>query len=247
MNTTFTLVTGATRGIGAEIARQLAAAGHTVYLGARDLGRGERLAAGWPGDVRPVALDVTDDASIAAAAARIDGEAGRLDVLVNNAAVNPDLGPEGMIAPGDVTPDQMRAAFETNVVGLAAVTNAVLPLLRRSAGGRIVNLSSAIASLTLMTDPADRASQRRLLAYSSSKAAVNALTLLYANELRDTGIRVVAADPGVVATDMNGHTGPRTVEEGARIPVLLATREDRGETGVFVAAGDDGAPVALPW
>ena len=184
------LVTGATRGIGVEIARQLAAAGQTVYLGARDRERGEQIAAQIAGDARALQLDVTDADSVAAAALHIEKHAGRLDVLVNNAAINTDLGPDGVRAPQSVTADQVRATFDTNVAGLVAITNAVLPMLRRSPAARIVNLSSGIASLTHMTDPTSRAAQRRLLAYSASKAAVNALTLLYANELRD------AANPG---------------------------------------------------
>jgi NAD(P)-dependent dehydrogenase (short-subunit alcohol dehydrogenase family) len=243
---TVALVTGATRGIGTEIARQLAAAGQTVYLGARELGRGEEVAATLAGDVRPIALDVTDEETIAAAAARLAHEAGRLDVLVNNAAINTDLGPDGMIAPEHVAAAQLRATLDTNVVGLIATTNALLGLLRRSPAPRIVNLSSAIASLTAMSDPGSRAAQRRLLAYSTSKAAVNAATLLYANELRSEQIRVNAVDPGVVATDMNGHTGSLTPAEGARIAVLLATQAD-GPTGTFLR--DDGSVdgAVVPW
>ena len=236
------LVTGATRGIGVEIARQLAAAGQTVYLGARDLLRGEQIAAQIAGDARAVQLDVTDADSVAAAALQIEKHSGRLDVLVNNAAINTDLGPDGVRAPQSVTADQLRATFDTNVVGLVAITNAVLPMLRRSPSGRIVNLSSGIASLTHMTDPTSRAAQRRLLAYSASKAAVNAITLLYANELRTAAILVNAADPGFVATDMNDHQGTLAPSAGASVAVRLALLPDDGPTGTFVT--HDGATVA---
>lgn len=240
------LVTGATRGIGREVARQLAAAGHVVYLGARDAAAGATVAAelAEAGDVRPLRLDVTDVASIAAAVERVEAEAGRLDVLVNNAGVNLELTPEGPVALPDVEAETVRATFETNVVGLIAVTNALLPLLRRAPGARIVNLSSDIASLRLMTEPDSRAATRRMLAYSSSKAAVNAATLLYANELREERILVNAASPGFVSTDLTHHKGALPVEEGARVPVLLATLGPDGPTGTFLA--EDGTPEGSP-
>jgi NAD(P)-dependent dehydrogenase (short-subunit alcohol dehydrogenase family) len=243
------LVTGANRGIGREIARVLATRGMRVYAGARDAARGTRAAeelAG-AGDVRAIALDVADDASVAAAADEIAAGAGRLDVLVNNAAINLDLGPDGPVAPAKVTPKAVRETFAVNVAGVVAVINAMLPLLRRSDAPRIVNLSTEIASLTHMTDPEHRAAKRLLLAYNSSKTAVNALTLIYANALRADGILVNAAGPGYVATDMNDHQGVLTVQEGARVPVALATLGADGPTGTFV--GDDGSPTGapLPW
>jgi NAD(P)-dependent dehydrogenase (short-subunit alcohol dehydrogenase family) len=249
---TVALVTGATRGIGVEIVRQLATAGQTVYLGARNIARGEevgaRLDGAGCGAVRVLALDVTDRASLAAAAERIEREAGRLDVLVNNAAVNTDLGPDGMIAPAHVTAEQLRATYETNVIGVAATINAMLPLLRRSAAARIINLSTSIASLTRMSEPGSRASQRRLLAYCTSKAAVNALTLTYANELRDAGIRVHAVDPGHVSTEMNGHAGTLTPAEGARVAVALASGTEDWPSGTFVGEDrDGGGTVPVPW
>jgi NAD(P)-dependent dehydrogenase (short-subunit alcohol dehydrogenase family) len=243
------LVTGANRGIGREIARVLATRGMRVYLGARDAGRGAQAAEELAdaGDVRALALDVADDASVAAAAERIEADAGRLDVLVNNAAINLELPSDGPVPPADMTGAAVRETYAVNVAGVVAVTNAMLPLLRRSDAARIVNLSTEIASLTHMTDPEHRAAKRLLLAYNSSKAAVNALTLIYANALRDDGILINSAGPGFVDTDMNNHQGVLTVQEGARVPVALATLGPEGPTGTFVC--DDGSPAGAtaPW
>jgi NAD(P)-dependent dehydrogenase (short-subunit alcohol dehydrogenase family) len=245
MNTQeITVVTGATRGIGVEIVSALARAGRTVFLGARDPERGHELASTIPGDVRVLELDVTNPSTIQAAVATVGGVAQRLDVLVNNAAINTDLNDDGVLPLASVSSDDLRRTLETNVVGLAAVTNALLPLLRNGHNPRIVNLSSGIASLTLMADPTSRAAQRRLLAYSTSKAAVNALTLLYANELRADGIRVNAVDPGFVATDMNNHQGTLSTMEGAvpAVSAALASEAD-GITGTFTGQGRE----VVPW
>jgi NAD(P)-dependent dehydrogenase (short-subunit alcohol dehydrogenase family) len=234
------VVTGANKGIGLEIARQLARRDHTVFVGARDEARGraaaEKLRAEGL-DARPLRLDVTDDASVAAAVAQVDMAAGRLDVLVNNAGIAIDDAP-----PSAVSMEIVRRTWETNVFGVIRATQAFLPLLRKSDAGRIVNLSSSLGSLALNADPRSPFAGVNYLAYNSSKTAVNAITLQFASELRGTPIKVNAADPGYVATDMTQHQGPRTVEQGAATPVRLATLPADGPTGGFF--NDDGS---LPW
>jgi len=234
------VVTGANKGIGLEIARQLAREGITVFIGARDEARGraaaEKLRAeGY--DARPLPLDVTDDASVAAAVSRLEKDPGRLDILVNNAGVAIDDGP-----PSRVSMDALRRTYETNVFGVVRVTQALLPLLRRSDAGRIVNLSSGLGSLALNSDPSWAFAPVKYLAYNTSKSAVNAITVQFAHELRETRIKVNAADPGYVATDMNRHQGVRTVEQGASTPVRLATLPPDGPTGGYF---NDEGPV--PW
>lgn len=236
------LVTGANKGIGRQIARRLAAEGLVVYLGSRDLTRGREAAEGIDGDVRPIELDVTDEGQIRAAAERVEQERGSLGVLVNNAGIAVEWGTP--IA--EVSAEQARRTFEVNVFGVVAVTRAFLPLLRRAAqagtAARIVNLSSPLGSLHLLSDPRSGIAEHALLAYSSSKSAVNALTLVYANALRADGILVNAANPGYVATDLNGHRGVLTVEQGAEGPVSLALLGQDGPTGTFT--GSDGT---VPW
>ncbi len=232
-------VTGANKGIGHEIARQLGELGAVVLLGARDDVRGKQaageLTAGGLTAV-PLRLDVTDGASVAAAARWIEREYGRLDILVNNAGIARGG------APSEVTADRLREIYETNVVGVLAVTNAMLPLLRRSPAGRVVNLSSAAGSLTLNADPESAFRHYNDVAYQSSKAALNFLTVAYAKELRETGIKVNAANPGFTATDMNGRRGDRTPAQGAVIAVRLATLGPDGPTGT--SQDEDGA---VPW
>lgn len=247
------LVTGGNKGIGCEIVRRLAAEGMTVFLGARDEQRGRAAArelAGSGGEVRFVQLDVTDEAQIDAAVKRIDDEAGRLDVLVNNAGIAVERG----VAVPDVTGELMRRTFEVNVFGVVNTMRACLPLLRRSTAARVVNLTSPLGSMTLLSDPENPISGVGLLAYSSSKAALNAATVLYANALRADGVRFTVVSPGYVATDLNGHLGELTVAEGADVPVLVALDRDAGATGrflahpsgTFVTPGSD-EPVTLPW
>jgi len=230
------VVTGANKGIGLEIARQLAREGGTVYLGARDEERGQAAAEKLRAeglDARALAIDVTDDASVAAAAAHVERDAGRLDVLVNNAGIAIDDAP-----PSRVSIDVLRRTYETNVFGVVRATQAFLPLLRRSDAGRIVNLSSGLGSITLNSDPSWEFAAVKYLAYNTSKSAVNAVTVQFAHELRDTQIKVNAADPGYVATDMNRNQGVRTVEQGAATPVRLATLAADGPTGGYF--NDDG-------
>jgi NAD(P)-dependent dehydrogenase (short-subunit alcohol dehydrogenase family) len=231
------LVTGANKGIGYEIARQLGAVeGIEVLVGARDPERGRAAAAKL--DAVAVQVDVTDEASIAAAAKWIEQEYGRLDILVNNAAVLLERGE----LPSATAVDLMRRTYEANVFGVVAVTNAMLPLLRRAPAARIVNMSSGLGSLTLTTTPEHPYFERALLAYNSSKSAVNAVTVAYATELRQTPIKVNAADPGYCATDLNGHSGPRTPSQGATAAVRLATLDGDGPTGHFF--DEDGV---VPW
>ncbi|MER7208115.1 SDR family oxidoreductase [Streptosporangium sp. NPDC000239] len=245
------LVTGANKGIGHAVARRLGELGMRVYLGVRDGERGrtaERDLRADGLDARFVRLDVTDEASALLAAKHIDEESHRLDVLVNNAGVGGSVS-----APSEVSLDEVRRTYETNVFGVIAVTNAMLPLLRRSQAARIVNVSSVLGSLTHAAarhDPTGVFAEGvfpALLEYNTSKAALNALTVTYANELRGEGILVNAVSPGFVATDINGHRGHLTPEQGARVPVLLATLGDDGPTAVFL--GEDGSDTGreLAW
>ncbi|UJW28383.1 SDR family NAD(P)-dependent oxidoreductase [Saccharothrix sp. AJ9571] len=237
------LVTGANKGIGREIARQLAERGLTVYLGARDLSRGRAAApaTGATVDIRPVRIDVTEPESVEAAVRTIEDETGRLDVLVNNAGIMTEWG----VPATGVTAAHLREVYEVNVFGVVTVTAACVPLLRRSPNPRIVNISSGLGSLTVLSDSASRA----FLAYSSSKAALNALTLIYADALRADGIKVNAAGPGLVPTDQNAaapfHRGERTTADGAAVAVQLATLPADGPTGVF--RGPDSLDQVIPW
>jgi NAD(P)-dependent dehydrogenase (short-subunit alcohol dehydrogenase family) len=249
------LVTGANKGIGREIARRLAAEGVTVYLGARDEDRGRRAArdlAGDAADVRVLQLDVTDQAQIDAAVKRVDEEFGRLDVLVNNAGIGIEWGD----AVEEVTVEQVRRTYEVNVFGVVAMTRACIPLLRRSAAARVVNLSSPLGSLGLISDTENPVSDVGMLAYSSSKTALNSVTLLYANALRKDGILVNAASPGFVATDLNDHRGHLSAEQGADLPAKLALLGADGSTGTFLGhpsgtflGHDDSSveEVVVPW
>jgi NAD(P)-dependent dehydrogenase (short-subunit alcohol dehydrogenase family) len=235
------LVTGANKGIGYEIARGLGETGATVLVGARDLDRGiaaaEKLAAEGLATV-PVLLDVTDPLSVTAAAALIEREYGRLDILVNNAGILIERGQR----PSRTPLEMLERTYATNVYGVVAVTNAMLPLLREAPAARIVNLSSGLGSLALTSDPDGPFPGALLLAYNSSKSALNSITVTYANELRDTPIKVNAADPGYCATDLNGHAGPRTPAQGAIAAVRLATLPEDGPTAGFF--DDEGT---VPW
>ncbi len=235
---TTVLITGANRGLGHETARQLAAKGWTVLLGARDPERGrvaaEKLAAEGA-DVRPVPLDVTDDASVAAAVDLVAGWTDHLDVLVNNAGVIGSTTP-----PLETGPADFLACFGVNLLGPVRVTRAFLPLLRRAELPRVVMVSSGMGSLTVTTDPERLESTIVSLVYPSSKAALNMVTTQYAKAL--PGWKVNAVDPGYTATDLNDHRGRKTVAEGARAIVALASVGPDGPTGGFF---DDTGPV--PW
>ena len=243
------LVTGANKGIGHEIARQLAARGYTVLVGARDAARGEAAARAITGDARALVLDVTRAESIAPAAAWIARELGRLDVLVNNAGIatgDPGATTLEQIArsgaAGTATLAGVRAVFETNVFGVIAVTQAMLPLLRAAPAGRIVNVSSRVGSLTAISDPAFPMRGVGGVVYGPSKTALNAVTVGFAQALDGTAIKVNAACPGYTATDFNGRSGTRSAAEAAREPVRLATLGADGPTGTF---SNDAGPI--PW
>jgi NAD(P)-dependent dehydrogenase (short-subunit alcohol dehydrogenase family) len=225
------LITGANKGIGLEIARQLGTQGITVLLGVRDENRGREAAEKLQIegiDAHVVQLNVTDQSTIDAAASSIESEFGKLDILVNNAGIAIDSVP-----PSQLDIEVLRRTYDTNVFGVFAVTKAMLPLLRKSDAGRIVNMSSGLGSLTQNSDPNYEYAQVKLLAYNSSKTALNAMTIQFAHELKDTPIKVNAADPGYVATDINQHRGIRTVQQGATAPVRLATLSADGPTGGF--------------
>jgi NAD(P)-dependent dehydrogenase (short-subunit alcohol dehydrogenase family) len=241
------LVTGANKGIGRAAAEQFAALGMTVLVGARDRRRGEEAAISVGGDAHAVTVDVTDPTTVQEAARWVEERFGHLDVLVNNAAItgSGQVSPEDAHdqVPSSVELDMVQAVFETNVFGVIAVTNAMLPLLRRSSAARIVNVSSAAGSLSLAADPdGPLAGLLPSAAYSPSKTALNALTVQYANELRKDGILVNAADPGYVDTDINNHRGFLTPAQGAAVLVRLATLGPDGPTGGFF--GEHGS---VPW
>jgi NAD(P)-dependent dehydrogenase (short-subunit alcohol dehydrogenase family) len=235
MDNLIAVVTGANKGIGKEIARQLAGGGLTVYAGSRDAARGQRAVEEMGGDTRLLVLDVTDAASIAAAASQVS----TLDILVNNAGISGD----------DTTADQediatLRRIYETNVLGVVAVTNAFLPALRRSAHPRIVNISSGTGSLTRATGP-QYPHTGSYAAYRSSKAALNALTVFYAHSLAGDGIKVNALAPGLRRTDLNATAAASDGDpaEAAAGAVRLALLPDDGPSGEFFSW--DGTSV--PW
>lgn len=229
------LVTGANRGIGFETARQLARKGITVLLGARDAEKGAAAADALRRenlDVRFVQVDLNDEQTHVAVAKHVAEEFGVLDILVNNAAVLEDYG----VPASAGTPEQWRKTFETNVFSLVALTQTLLPLVRRAEAGRIVNLSSSMGSLRLNGDASSST------AYNASKAAVNMFTINLANELKETAVKVNSADPGWVRTDMGGESALLDVESGARTTVTLATLPADGPTGKFFHLGAE-----VPW
>ena len=236
------LVTGANKGIGLEVTRQLAKTGFTVLLGARDAERGEEAANKLRRedlDVRFVAADLNRAPETGAALARRIGEEfGHLDVLVNNAGLwDREDGPASQ-----VSLEAMRRTFETNFFGTVALTQPLLPLLRAADSARIVNLSSGLGSLTINSDSSSPFYAVKILAYNASKAALNMFTVDLAYDLRDTKIKVNSASPGFVATDMTNHSGHMTVEQGAVEVVRLAQLPEDGPTGSF--SGQEGT---LPW
>jgi len=238
-NTKTALVTGANKGIGREIARQLATKGYTVWMGCRDAARGqsavdELLEAGL--NVRLLEIDVASDASVKAAAEILARQTDHLDALVNNAGL-----PGFQSTPLEERIEDIKAIYEVNVFGPIRVTQAFQGLLKRAPSARVVNMSSGLGSLTRMSDPASEYGTFNHLGYNSSKTALNGVTVALANALRPFGIKVNSADPGYVATDLNDNSGPRTVAEGATPAVRLATLEADGRTGMFF---DESGPQA---
>ena len=227
------LVTGANKGIGFEIARQLAEAGIAVMMGARNLQRGQHAASDLAKtglDIEAIEIDLTDEASIASAAEKLAAKYGRLDILINNA---------GIVDPEDGTPSvsstaATRRLMETNFLGTLAVTQAMLPLLRRSNAGRIVNLSTTLGSLAINGDPSAPYYEARLIGYNASKAALNMLTVQLAAELKNTSIVVNSVAPGYVKTDLTGGNGFMTPAEGARLPVEYALLGPDAVSGSFI-------------
>ena len=235
------LVTGANKGIGLEIAGTLARQGMRVLLGARNAELGGAAAAQLKEqgmDVQFLELNLGRPDSLRDAAAWIEKDAGKLDVLVNNAGIT--VAGDGPPTKADI--DAVRRVFETNFFGALAVTQAMLPLLRKSDAGRIVNVSSGLGSITLNGDPEWEFASVKILGYNASKAALNMLTVQLANELRDTPIKVNSADPGFTATDLNQHRGYQTIEQGAAEAIRLALLPEDGPTGGFFNSNG-----ANPW
>ena len=235
------LITGANKGLGYETARQLANKNVKVLIGARDETRGREAAEKLQAenlDAEFILLDVNDAETHKAAAKYVEENYGRLDILINNAGISLDDGKKA----SEVSLETIRQTFDTNFFGVIAVTKAFLPLIKKSDGGRIVNVSSGLGSLTLHSDPNSFYYDIKPLAYNSSKTALNMFTVIMAHELKDTKIKVNSADPGYTATDLNDNSGPKTVEEGASIIFDLATLPDDGATGGYF---DDKGVV--PW
>ena len=245
------LVTGANQGIGLQIAKDLAARGLIVLVGSRNLEKGETAAQSIGVDAHAVQLDVTDQASVSAAAERIRSEFGRLDVLIQNAAIsNTVKDPHISIAeyskltrPSNISFEEMRAIWETNVFGVLAVYQAMLPLLREAPAARIINVSSGVGSLTANSDPASSFRSTFGPGYSASKTALNALTLAMAVELEPEGIKVNAVSPGFIKTNLNNYAGTGTVEEGSREVMRLVLLGADGPTGTFTRWDNE----KIPW
>ena len=237
------LITGANKGIGLETARQLGKLGITVLVGARDQAKGEAAVAELKKDgvdARAVKLDVDNSSDYAAVAKLIEKDYGRLDILVNNAGVMLD-GRKGNET-SKTSQDVLRKTFNTNFFAVVGLTQALLPLLKKSVGGRIVNLSSILGSNTLHATPGSFIYDAKTFAYDASKAALNSFTIHLAHELKDTKIKVNSAHPGWVKTDMGGEGAQLDVETGAKTSVELATLQDSGPNGAFLHLGKP-----LPW
>ena len=239
------LVTGSNKGLGFGIAKKLGEQEITVLIGGRNPAKGkeavdklrqEKI------DAHFIELDVSDCSSIESAYKAIAEQFGKLDILVNNAGVNLEFS-AGLPAPSEVSLDVIRKTFEVNFFGTVAVTQAMLPLIRKSDAGRIVNISSDMASLTLHQDPSFKFYDYKQLAYDSSKTAINAFTVHLAHELQDTNIKVNSAHPGWIKTDMGTDEGELTIDEGAAMPVWLATLPKDGATGGYF----DENRQPMPW
>jgi NAD(P)-dependent dehydrogenase (short-subunit alcohol dehydrogenase family) len=237
------LISGANKGIGLETARQLGKQGITVFVGARDLAKGEAAAEQLKKegiDARAVKFDVVNPAEVKAAADKIGKEFGKLDILINNAGVM--FEPIGGNNSTTVSEETLRKTFDTNFFAVITVTNAFLPLLKKSDAGRIVNVSSILGSLTLHATEGSPIYEAKALAYDASKAAQNAYTVHLAHELKGTKIKVNSAHPGWVKTDMGTDAAPMNIEDGAKTEVELATLGPNGPTGGFFHMGE-----AISW
>ncbi len=246
-NTTkIALVTGANRGIGLETARQLAQKGVTVLLGARKLASAEEAVAALRSegltDVYPIQIDVTKAFDRAAAAERIEEQFGRLDILVNNAGIAPTEGGAFENRTANTSEAEMLEVFNTNVFSTILLTHDLLPLLKKSEGGRIVNLSSILGSLTLHSMPNSPIATAKRFSYNASKTTLNAFTVHLADELKDTKIKVNSVHPGWVKTDMGSDAAPMEIPEGAKTSVELALIGPDGPNGRFIHLGQE-----LPW
>ncbi len=248
-NSRIALVTGANQGIGLQIATDLAASGLTVLLASRNLDRGKTAAQTVEGDVHPIQLDVTDEASIHAAVAQVEQRFGRLDILINNAAISRANGPESETMHDYIqrsratliSVDEVRNIWETNVFGVLAVTQAFVPLLRKSEAARIVNVSSSLGSLTINSTPNPyRATFNP--GYGASKTALNAITLAFAIDLEAEGIKVNAVTPGFTSTALTNYEGTETVQQGAAEAVRVALSGE-APTGTFTGSVNE----IYPW
>ena len=240
-NTKTILITGANKGIGFESARQLGALGYVILVGSRNEERGQEATARLLNEeisAHFILLDVTNQNTMEAAARQIEQEFGSLDVLINNVGISLDKG----ASPSELELDVLKETFESNFFGMFAVTKVMLPLLKKSPCGRIVNLSSGLGSLTLNSNPESEFYHYNVFAYQSSKTAVNALTVMLAKEFKNTSIKINAADPGFTSTDLNGHRGYRSVQQAANIVVRLATLDENGPTGGFFDENGE-----VPW
>jgi NAD(P)-dependent dehydrogenase (short-subunit alcohol dehydrogenase family) len=237
------LITGANKGIGFETARQLGALGVVVLLGARDLKKGDAAAAELAAegiDAHAIKLDIGNEADRKAVADSIGKEYGRLDILINNAGINLEaLGANSTLTISDA---DLHKTFETNFFSVVALTRTLLPLLEKSAAGRIVNLSSILGSLTLHATPGSPIYDAKVFGYDTSKSALNAFTIHLAHALKDTAIKVNSAHPGWVKTDMGGDAAPMELVDGAKTSVELATLAEDGPTGGYFHMGKP-----LPW
>lgn len=249
-NSRIALVTGANQGIGLQIATDLAASGLTVLLASRNLERGQAAAQTIAGNVHSIQLDVTDYASIHAAVAQVERQFGRLDVLINNAAISRANGQESETMQDYIqrsratliSVDEVRTIWETNVFGVLAVTQAFVPLLRKSEAARIVNVSSNLGSLTINATPNPHRATFNP-GYGASKTALNAITLAFAIDLEAEGIKVNAVTPGFTATALNNYEGTETVQQGAAEAVRVALLDSEGPTGTFTGSVNE----TYPW
>ena len=237
------LITGANRGIGLETAKQLGETGVTIVAGARSLQAAEETAAKLKAqgiDAYGIQLDTTSAADRAAAAKYLEEKFGKLDILINNAGVAPSTGFTNVTS--QVTDEDIRRVYDTNFFSIVSLTRELLPLVKKSDAGRIVNLSSILGSLTLHADPSSPIYNFKSVAYDSSKSALNAYTIHLAHELKDTPIKVNSAHPGWVKTEMGTDAAPMEIPDGAKTSVALALLGSDGPSGRFIHMGQE-----LPW